>query len=290
MARWSDNYDSDSGYGDGGFPAYVPVAQRRLEAKREAQRLEKKGHKLDPVVIEGRTIADSFWGKAWCDHLEDHSDYANRLPRGRSYARNGAVIDLQITEGRIDARVRGSSLYKVEVEIERLAPKRWKELTARCSGRIESVVELLQGSVPEAVLSALGDRKAGLFPTPREIQFSCSCPDSASLCKHIAAVLYGVGARLDRKPELFFVLRRVALAELVTESAAKASPRPAKGRAGASAGVIEASALEGIFGIELDRQPARAKRSGASAARKPQVKPRGKKAAPAKVRGRPRKS
>ena len=117
-----------------------------------------------------------------------------------------------------------------------------------------------------------------------------SCPDSASLCKHIAAVLYGVGARLDRRPELFFTLRRVALAELVTESAAKASPHPAKGRAGASAGAIEASALEGIFGIELDRQPARAKRSGASAARKPQLKPRGRKAAPAKVRGRQRKS
>src|SRR6516165_2714205 len=96
-----------------GFRPYVPVAQRRAQAAREVAKRQKKGQTVSPVVIEGRAIATTFWGKAWCDNLESYSDFANRLPRGRTYVRNGSVIDLQITPGQIKALVSGSEIYKV---------------------------------------------------------------------------------------------------------------------------------------------------------------------------------
>ena len=197
-------YDFD---GYGGFPRYVSVAERRAKALKQARKLEKRGRKLEPVILTGQRIASSFWGKEWGKNLESYMDFSNRLPRGRTYLRSGAVVDLRIGAGQIDALVAGSSLYEVSVCIDKLARRRWGAVIKRCAGRIDSVVGLLQGRLSEAVLEALVDRRAGLFPAPEEIDFTCSCPDSASLCKHIAAVLYGVGARLDKKPELFFVLR-----------------------------------------------------------------------------------
>jgi hypothetical protein len=82
---------------------YVPVAERRRKAMREMEKRKKKGHAVSPVTVEGRTIARTFWGKAWCENLEGYSDYANRLPRGRTYVRNGSVVDLQIKPGEIHA-------------------------------------------------------------------------------------------------------------------------------------------------------------------------------------------
>jgi len=239
-------------YGFGGFPRYVPVGERRAKALLQAKKLEKRGRVLDPVRLEGKPIASSFWGKEWCRNLESYMDFSNRLPRGRTYVRSGAVVDLRVGPGQIDALVAGSSLYEVSVRIEKLARKRWGALIKRCAGRIDSVVELLRGRLPDTVLEALADRRAGLFPAPREIEFTCSCPDYASLCKHIAAVLYGVGARLDKKPELFFTLRSLALEELVTKSALR--------RAGPAKDALDRSALEGIFGIELDPAPRRRNR------------------------------
>ena len=245
---------------DGGFPAYVSVGERRARSRLAATKLEKKGRKLDPVRLEGSKIAASFWGKAWCKNLEGYSDFANRLPRGRSYLRNGAVLDLRIAEGRIDALVAGSSVYKVTLEIDKLSRPRFVSLVSRCKGRIDSVVELLRGELPEALITAMVDPIGGLFPEPKQMRFRCSCPDSAALCKHIAAVMYGVGARFDKQPETFFTLRSVKLEELVAKSAAAVAtpkrrkaggPSPRKGRAG----------LEQIFGIELDRAPRTARRS-----------------------------
>src|SRR5438477_11914218 len=111
MARWDreDRYDR--------WPRYVPVKERRAKAVRELARLTKKGEKASPVVIEGRTIAESFWGKSWCENLERYSDFCNRLPRGRTYVRNGSVVDLRIEKGRVRAFVSGSELYEVEVTI-----------------------------------------------------------------------------------------------------------------------------------------------------------------------------
>lgn len=229
----------------GRFPEYVPVAERRAKALLQARKLEKRGRKLDPVKLEGKRIASSFWGKAWCANIESYSDFSNRLPRGRTYLRSGAVVDLILAEGRLEALVAGSSLYQCKIEIKPLARKRWKNLVQLCSGQIDSTVALLQGRVPERLLEAIVDRDAGLFPAPREMDLFCSCPDSAQLCKHLAAVLYAAGARLDRSPELFFTLRSLKMAELVVT----ARPRPV--REGPGEGE-----LESIFGIELDRSPA----------------------------------
>ena len=239
-------------YGYGGFPRYVPIGERRAKALLQAKKLEKRGRVLKPVSLTGKRIASSFWGKEWCNNLESYQDFSNRLPRGRTYLRTGAVVDLRLGPGQVDALVAGGSLYEVSVRIGKLASKRWQALIKRCAGRIDSLVELLRGRLPETVLEALVDRRSGLFPGPREIEFTCSCPDYALLCKHIAAVLYGVGARLDRKPELFFTLRSVALEDLVAKSALRRAARvePA----------VDGRALEGIFGIELDREPRRRRR------------------------------
>jgi len=101
-----------------GFRPYVPVAKRRAIAARELEKLRKKGRKISPVVLEGRTIARTFWGKAWCENLERYSDFENRLPRGRTYVRNGSVVDLQIERGQVRATVSGSELYTVRIDID----------------------------------------------------------------------------------------------------------------------------------------------------------------------------
>src|SRR5438045_4707333 len=121
-------------YGDGGWPAYVPVAERRRKAARALAKLQKTGQNTAPVEIEGRAIATTFWGRAWCNNLESYRDYENRLPRGRTYVRNGSVVDLQIAPREITAIVSGSKIYKVKVSIGDVGPARWKTLCADCSG------------------------------------------------------------------------------------------------------------------------------------------------------------
>jgi uncharacterized Zn finger protein len=201
----------------GEWAPYVPVAERRRKAEREIVKLRKKGAVVSPVKIEGRQIARTFWGKAWCDNLESYRDYENRLPRGRTYVRNGSVLDLQIAPREVTAMVSGSTIYKVKVSIGEVGPARWKTLCADCSGGIDSLVELLQGRFSKGVMERLCRQDAGLFPRPSEIRFTCSCADYASMCKHIAAVLYGVGARLDERPELLFRLRAVDETELLSD-------------------------------------------------------------------------
>src|SRR3954471_14157338 len=200
----------------GGWAPYVPVAARRRKAEREMEKLRKKGAVLSPVKIEGRQIARTFWGKAWCENLESYRDYENRLPRGRTYVRNGSVVDLQIAPREVAAIVSGSKIYNVKISIGEVGPARWKTLCADCSGGIDSLVELLQGRFSKGVMERICRQDAGLFPRPSEIRFTCSCPDHASMCKHVAAVLYGVGARLDQSPELLFRLRSVDETELLS--------------------------------------------------------------------------
>lgn len=236
------------GYG-GGWARYVPVAERRRKAERKLAALKKKGRVCLPVAIEGRIIARTFWGKNWCDNLESYSDYENRLPRGRTYVRNGSVIDLQIGPKKIGALVSGSSIYEVDISIEPLDAQRWRAVRDECAGKVASLVELLQGKLSGAVMAVVTGRGSGLFPTPQQIAFRCSCPDGVSMCKHVAAVLYGVGARLDSQPELLFKLRDVDPAELIRQAgslpAAPASADP--GLAGVD--------LSALFGIELDDTP-----------------------------------
>ena len=239
----------------GGWAPYVPVAERRRKAEKEMEKLRKKGTPVSPVKIEGKTIAATFWGKAWCDNLEGYGDYENRLPRGRTYVRNGSVVDLQIAPREVTALVSGSSIYKVKVTVGEVAKAHWKALCVECSGGIDSLVELLQGRFSKGVMERICRVGEGLFPKPAEIKFTCSCPDFASMCKHVAAVLYGVGARLDRQPELLFRLRAVDEKDLVANIGAAL---PVSKRAPAAGKVLEADDMAALFGLDMaeDEAPA----------------------------------
>jgi uncharacterized Zn finger protein len=233
---------------DYGWRPYVSVAARRRKAEREMQKLRKKGHPVSPVMIAGRTIARTFWGKAWCDNLERYSDFSNRLPRGRTYVRNGSVLDLQIAPGEVKALVSGSAIYKVTVKVAAVPKARWASICTDCAGAIDSLVELLQGRFSKGVMERICQQTTGLFPAPAEIEFSCSCPDWASMCKHVAAVLYGVGARLDGQPECLFTLRKVDEKALIAR-AGRGLPLSRKGPAGDR--VLAAEGLSELFGLEM---------------------------------------
>jgi len=230
----------------GYYREYVPVAKRRTKALREMDRLRKQGRTIEPVQIDGRTIARSFWGKGWCDHLESFSDFANRLPRGRTYVRNGSVCHLAGQPGHIEAIVSGSELYHVDIRITKLEPKMWQAIQRRCAGQVGSMLELLQGRLSDQVMAVVTDRDAGLFPKPRQIEFDCSCPDYASMCKHVAAVLYGIGHRLDRQPDLLFTLRGVDPQELIATEMQLPTADNADGES------LAEDQLSDIFGVEME--------------------------------------
>jgi uncharacterized Zn finger protein len=238
-----------SWYGD--WKPYVPVAKRRANAAKYAAKVAKKeGRPLAPVNIDGKKIAATFWGKAWCDNLERYSDYANRLPRGRTYVRNGSVVDLVIENGKIRALVAGSEVYTVTISITTLEKPAWKKIKQQCSQSIVSLIDLLQGKFDQGVMERLTQRDGGLFPKPGEIKMRCSCPDSAGLCKHLAAVMYGVGARLDQSPELLFTLRDVDHLELIGQAVAADNLDKSLGAGQPSA--LAGSDLGELFGIEID--------------------------------------
>jgi uncharacterized Zn finger protein len=255
-----------------GFRPYVSVAERRRKAAREMAKLAKKGKVIKPVQIDGRTIARTFWGEAWCDNLESYMDYANRLPRGRTYVRNGSVVHLDIRPGEIEATVSGSELYQVRISIAAAAKAKWKKLCQECAGGIASLVELLQGRFSDHVMGIITRKDTGLFPAPAEIKLKCSCPDWATMCKHVAAVLYGVGARLDQSPELLFTLRSVNHQDLITQAA---TATDLAGKTRAAGPELAESEIGAVFGIELDTQAAPASPAlAAAAAPKPPRKTR----------------
>lgn len=242
---------------------YVSMPERRRNSARKLAALRKAGREAAPVEITGRKIARTFWGEAWCQNLEAYSDYANRLPRGRTYVRNGSVIDLRIEAGTIRALVSGSEIYVVEIRVDTLPKKRWGTVKSECAGKIDSIVELLQGSISKGVMEIVTRKGKGLFPSPSEIRLSCSCPDWATMCKHVAATLYGIGARLDREPETLFALRGVDPSEMIAAAVERVPTRrrPQRGR------TLEESELSSVFGIELDTRRSagpRARRSQAA--------------------------
>ncbi|SCY32265.1 hypothetical protein [Desulfoluna spongiiphila] len=237
-----------------GFPKYVSVAEKRAKAEKKLKQLKKKHPDISPVVITGKALATSWWGKAWNRNLEGYADYANRLERGRSYARHGAVLDLKVEAGNVTALVIGSEPYpyKVTVSIRAISVPKWLALKEAAVGTMDSVRDLMAGRLPDAMVDLLTEKGKGLFPAPKEISFTCSCPDSASMCKHVAASLYGVGARLDDDPSLLFLLRKVEVQDLITEKvnrtrgtlrrkAVKKSDRALK----------ETGGLSDLFGIDL---------------------------------------
>src|SRR6266581_2997344 len=266
-------------YDGWGWRPYVSVAERRRKAAREMEKRKKQGHAVSPVIIEGRAIVKTFWGRSWCENLERYSDFANRLPRGRTYVRNGSVVDLQIKPGAIHALVSGSELYEISLTVAPVAKSRWKSICDDCAGAIDSLVELLQGRVSKGVMERICRQNHGLFPTPAELKLSCSCPDGAYMCKHVAAVLYGIGARLDHQPELLLRLRAVDEKDLIVK-AGKALPLTK--RAPAPARVLGGD-LSDIFGLDLGQSSTPKLPKKASAAKKAAVaqesKPKQKQAA-----------
>ena len=240
----------------GGWRPYVPVAKRRASAQRKVKRLRTTGMEIEPIEIEGTKIAKTFWGVAWCKHLEQFSDFDNRLPRGRTYVRNGSVVHLALKQGHIEAIVAGSELYHVNIRIAPLAASKWKNVRKQCAGQIGSMLELLQGRLSNEVMRIVTEPHQGLFPQSGDIKLHCDCPDSAEMCKHLAAVLYGVGARLDEKPELLFVLRKVdhetlIAAELDLQVATKGTGKRRR---------LANQDLSSVFGIEIDGPPVAAKK------------------------------
>ena len=231
-----------------GWRPYVPVAERWRKAKIKLATFKKKGQSVSPVTIEGRAIAKSFWGKSWCSNLERYSDYENRLPRGRTYVRNGSVFDLQIAKSKVSAVVIGSDFYTVTITIAPVTAKRWKAICRDCAGTIDSLVELLQGRLSKAVMDRVCRADDGLFPAPKEIKLSCSCPDWAGMCKHVAAALYGVGARLDEQPALLFKLRGVDENQLLANAGQELSLKKA---APATSKVLDDGDVAALFGIEM---------------------------------------
>jgi len=257
-------------YGWGQWPPYVPVGERRRDAANEAAKLRKRGVAVAPVIVEKRSITRTFWGTAWCRNLERYSDFGTRLPRGRSYVRNGLVIHLEIASGKIEALVRGTSTYKVAVNIAPVSKARWRSICKESAGAIDSLVELLQGRFSQGVMDRICRQNSGLFPSPREITFSCSCPDFASMCKHVAAVLYGVGVRLDEQPELLFRLRNVSEHDLIASAGAG---MPLSKRAPSKAKVLEGADLSELFGLQLGASEV-ADASGSTKSEKPRPRKR----------------
>ncbi|MCM2369782.1 SWIM zinc finger family protein [Aporhodopirellula aestuarii] len=251
----------------GGFAPYVPVGQRIAEGKAEVIRRLGKDEKPQPIKISGNGIATTFWGKNWCTHLEKYSDFSNRLPRGRTYARNGSIAHLRITKGKITSMVCGSYLYEIEIKIDPLPAATWAAICRSCSSSIHSIMDLMRGRLGDDVIRRITEPKSGMFPANNEIRLRCSCPDGAYLCKHLAATLYGVGHRLDSSPELLFLLRCVDQNELISQAIS------AEGAASAM-GLDENSGLGdedlgAMFGIELaDTQAAPAPVTPKTAKRK----------------------
>jgi uncharacterized Zn finger protein len=262
------------------FPEYVPVARRRARAARKLEQLKKKTPGIQPVVIEGGGLGRTWWGKSWNQNLERYADYSNRIGRGRSYVRHGAVLDLKIAPGKVRALVQGSQArpYEIEIGIEPLDQKTWARLRKSAQGQLDSLADLLAGKFPKSLQELFFAKGQGLFPEPKEIRFSCSCPDWAYMCKHVAATLYGVGARLDEAPGFFFKLRKVEVDELISQ-AVKSTTRKLLTRARAkSARVIEDADVAEVFGIELEDQgrarPRPAKKKAARAGKAPAPKKR----------------
>ncbi|MGA2792423.1 MAG: hypothetical protein ABSE69_02660 [Roseiarcus sp.] len=235
-----------------GFHPYVPVAKRRAIAAREVEKLKKKGRTVSPVVIKGRAIVHSFWGKAWSENLERYSDYENRLPRGRTYVRNGSVVDLQIERGQVRAMVSGSELYSVKIEIDTVSKARWQSICKDCLGSVGSLVELLLGKLSKNVMERVCREGDGLFPSPREIKMRCSCPDWAGMCKHTSAAMYGAGARLDAEPDLLFTLRGVDRSELI---AGAGTDLPMTQTQVAAERALAQDDVAALFGIEMGLAP-----------------------------------
>ncbi|MGV8146237.1 MAG: hypothetical protein ACLKAK_07765 [Alkaliphilus sp.] len=238
----------------GRYPKQVSVAEKKAKAQKHIEKLRKKNPDISPVIITGRKIAKTWWGEAWNKNLEKYADYANRIERGRAYVRHGSVLELKIKKGSVSALVSGSRAkpYKVEIAISPLETAIWLAVTKKCEGKIDSLQELIEGKFPKALADLFTVKNNGIFPSPKEIGFYCSCPDGASMCKHIAATLYGVGARLDEGPKMFFELRNIKIEELISDAISNKSKTLLEKSKLKSGRVIEETDILDVFGVDVD--------------------------------------
>ncbi|MDA8403456.1 MAG: hypothetical protein M0Z56_04555 [Desulfobacteraceae bacterium] len=238
------------------YPPYVSVAEKKAKAAKKLAQLLKKNPNLQPVRIDGNAITKTWWGRAWNQNLEQYADYSNRIGRGRSYVRNGMVLDLKIQPGKVEALVQGtrSKHYEIAIMINPLDQVTWKKIAHYCEGKLDSLSELLEGKFPKELAEIFTVPGKGLFPAPQEIKFSCSCPDWAHMCKHVAAALYGIGARLDQDAMLFFKLRKVDVNQLIGKAVAEKTKSLLSKAKNKSGRVMENADLGQLFGIELEDQ------------------------------------
>jgi uncharacterized Zn finger protein len=301
-----------------GYERYPTYAQPTASAVRHRAasgqvRLQKSSQAYRPIVISGRKLAQTWWGTAWNENLERYADYSNRIGRGRTYVRSGAVLDLQIEPGLVKALVQGSRVtpYRIEISISPLGSSIWDSIVKACAGQIGSLGDLVEGRFPSQLAELFTARGKGLFPAPSEINLSCSCPDWADMCKHVAAALYGVGVRLDEDPTLFFTLRQVDIGEIVSQAVRQKSSSLLQTAARPSRRALKDDHLAELFGIDLGQEtegtadqegsqksgaksaktapditelPARKRGRPAKAATQPEPAP------PARKRGRPAKA
>ena len=244
---------------------YETLHEKREHMERELKKRAARGEVLEPLKIqEGkRKIAHTFWGKSWCEHIESYRDYENRLPRGRSYLRQGSVFNLIVEPGKIRAQVAGSSLYDVEITIKPVTQEEWLEIVQACAGQVGSLLDLLSGQLGSGLMEVISNKERGLFPSPGEIRFNCSCPDYASLCKHSGAVLYGVAVKFDADPALFFQLRGVDPADLLSSGADQALVPAAQAS-------LEGEDLSALFGIDLGNDAGKPAAVGAVSSESPE--------------------
>lgn len=232
--------------------SYSNGREGKARVQRDIAKRQKKGEAFEALAAPKGSgkLSKTFWGQAWCRNLESYQQYENRLPRGRSYLRQGNVYNLVIESGKLSAVVAGSELYVTQITIQPVAKANWKEIITACSGQVISMLDLLAGKLGEGMMAVLTDKERGLFPKPKEIHFNCSCPDHADMCKHVSAVLYGVGVLLDTKPDLLFTLRGVDQAELLT-TASEATAAGLDASDGSGHGDLEGMDLSALFGIDL---------------------------------------
>lgn len=246
----------------GGFAPYVSVAEKRVRTQKKLEQLKKKNPGITPLVLSGNRLARTWWGMAWNKNLENYADFSNRMGRGRSYIRNGCVLDFKIKPGEVTSLVQGTRArpYEVVVKINQLKEKAWNEIKKQCEGKIESLQELVDGKFPKGLDGIFTAKGKGLFPSPGEIKLNCSCPDWADMCKHVAATLYGVGVKLDDDPKLFFTLRKIDMDDLITK-ALRARSRKLLGKAEKKTSrVIDEHDAAKMFNIEFDEKAVRPKR------------------------------
>ena len=202
------------------FYEYVSKAQQQQYASKSSLKLEKTlGRKLEPIILTSSKLATSWWGIMWNKNLERYATFSNRIGRGKTYVRNGLVIDFQIKYGEVNAYVQGTrkAPYKVTVSIDNINSKIVEKIKLSCQGKIETMEQLLEGSFSKDLADIFMVEGVGLFPEPKEIHFGCSCPDWTDCCKHVSAVLYAIGSKLDVNPSLFFTLRGLDLDDFLKD-------------------------------------------------------------------------